>query len=98
MNLSNFVLNFISSSVTGSSSTVLNKTYFTSISNFNEAMTVSSSGYVFFGINLDNPSICAIFFDGKNSILNEWFNGTVAYLCKQLTVCVDIPFFRTKYC
>ena len=48
MNLSNFVLNFISSSVTGSSLTVLNKTHLTSISDFNEAMTVSSSGYVFF--------------------------------------------------
>ena len=29
------------------------------------------SGSVFFGINLDNPSTCAISFNGKNSILNE---------------------------
>ena len=54
MNFSNFVLNFISSNVTGSSLTVLNKTYYTSISDFNETMTVSSSSSVFFGINLDN--------------------------------------------
>ena len=42
-----------------------------SISDLNEAMTVSSSGSVFFGINLDKSSTCAISFDGKNSILNE---------------------------
>ena len=71
MNLSNFVLNFISSSVTGSSLTVLNKTYFTSISDLNEAITVSYRGFGFFGINLDNPSACVISFDGKNSISNE---------------------------
>ena len=71
MNLSNFVLNFISFSVTRSSLIVLNKTYFTSISDLNEAMTVFPSGSVFFGINLGNPSACAISFDGKNSLLNE---------------------------
>ena len=57
--------------VTGSILAVLNKIYFTSISDFNEAMMVSSSGSVFFGINLDNPSACMISFYGKNSILNE---------------------------
>ena len=71
MNLANFVLNFISSNVTGSSLTVLNKTYFTSIFDFNEALTVSPSGSEYFGINLDNPAASAISFDGKNSILNE---------------------------
>ena len=45
--------------------------YFMSILDLNEAMTVSSSSSGFFGINLDNPSTCAISFDGKNSILNE---------------------------
>ena len=34
-------------------------------------MIVSSSGSVFFGNNLDNPSAYAISFDSKNSILNE---------------------------
>ena len=48
MNLSDFVLNFISSSLTGSSLTVLNKMYFTSISDFNEAMMVSSSSFCIF--------------------------------------------------
>ena len=71
MNLSNIVSDFISSSVTGCSLTVLNKTYFISISDFNEAMSVSSSGSEFFGINLDIPSACAISFNGKNSILIE---------------------------
>ena len=71
MNLSNFALNFISSCVTGSSLTVLNKKYFTSISDIYEAITVSSSSSVLFGINLDNPYACEISFDGKNSILNE---------------------------
>ena len=94
MNLSNFALNFISSCVTGSSLTVLNKKYFTSISDIYEAITVSSSSSVLFGINLDNPYACEISFDGKNSILNESFNSTAAHLCKQFAMCVCIPFLK----
>ena len=71
MNLSNFVFNFISTSVTGSSLTVLNKTFLTSIAELNKTMTIYSSVSVLFGINLDNPFACVISYDGKNFILNK---------------------------
>ncbi|CAI9724346.1 Hypothetical predicted protein [Octopus vulgaris] len=44
----------ILSSVTGKSRTALHKMFFGSISSFNDAITVSSKGSSYFGINLDN--------------------------------------------
>ena len=64
-----FAFNFISSNVTGNSSTVLDITSTNSFSACNDAITVSSSGSKNVGISLDKPSAWLNFYDDKNSIL-----------------------------
>ena len=77
---------FISSSITGSSLIVLAIMFLISQSVHKAAIIVCSKGSLYFGTNLDSPSVWLICFDGRYSILKLQFSKIVPYLSSLLAV------------
>ena len=69
MNLSSDTFLLISSRLTGRSCTALHWEFLIITSSSREAITVSSNGYLYFGISLDGSSAWLNFADRRNSIL-----------------------------